>query len=390
MRLELALDGVRIVNMCWTGPGAFCTEMLSDLGADVIRVSDVDPENHGALTMMVFNDYPGLRNCRTFGVDLKTEAGREVYKDLARSADAVMEGFRPGVVRRLGIDYDAIKEINPRIVYVSLSGYGQKGPYRDVVGHELNYLAISGLLDLTGPKGGTPVIPGAVIADWFGGMSAAVGILTALLARERTGKGQFLDVSITDAITEVTSMQTNPYLYKRGAVPKRGETIWNGMYPWYNVYGTKDGKYITIATFEPKFFANLCRILGCEELIPHQFDEGEKRDEMFRIFKEKFQAKMRQEWVELLMQAETCFAPVLGIDEVEFDPQLIARQMILESDHPTAGRLKQIGSMHKLSESPVEVRNWATTFGQHTNEILREMGYNDSRIAELREMRAVG
>src|SRR4030043_148056 len=221
--MGLALDGIKIMNMCWTGPGAFCTEMLSGLGADVIRISDVHPETHGALTMMVFSDYPGLRNCRTFGVNLKTEAGRAVYNDLAKNADVVMEGFRPGVVKRLGIDYDTIKEINPRIVYASLSGYGQDGPYRDIVGHELNYLAISGFLDLTGPKGGMPAIPGAVVADWFGGASAAVGILAALMARERTGEGQLLDVSITDAITEVTSMQTNPYLYKRGTAPRRGE-----------------------------------------------------------------------------------------------------------------------------------------------------------------------
>ncbi|MBM4462685.1 MAG: CoA transferase [Chloroflexi bacterium] len=388
--MGLALDGVKIMNMCWTGPGAFCTEMLSDLGADVIRISDVNPETHGALTMMVFSDYPGLRNCRTFGVNLKTEAGREVYKDLAKSADVVMEGFRPGVVKLLGIDYETIKGINPRIVYTSLSGYGQDGPYRDIVGHELNYLAISGLLELTGPKGGMPAIPGAVVADWCGGMSAGVGILAALMARERTGEGHFLDVSITDAITEVTSMQTNPYLYKRGTVPKRGETIWNGKYPWYNVYETKDKKHITIATLEPKFFANLCRLLGCEEFIPHQFDEGEKRDEISKFFTEKFQTKTRGEWAALLMYADTCFAPVLGIDEVEFDPQLIARQMILESDHPAAGRLKQIGSMHKLSDSPVEVRNWATSFGQHTNEILREIGYTDNRISELREIGAVG
>ncbi len=388
--MGLALEGIKIMNMCWTGPGAFCTEMLSDLGADVIRISDVHPETHGALTMMVFEDYPGLRNCRTFGVNLKTEAGRGVYKDLAKSADVVMEGFRPGVVKRLGIDYDTIKEINPRIVYASLSGYGQDGPYRDIVGHELNYLAISGLLDLTGPKCGMPAIPGAVVADWFGGTSAAVGILAALMARERTGKGQFLDVSITDAITEVASMQINPYLYKRGIVPKRGETIWNGKYPWYNVYETKDRKHITIATFEPKFFANLCHLLGCEEFIPHQFDEGEKRDEIFKFFGEKFKTRTRDEWAALLMYADTCFAPVLGVDEVEFDPQLIARRMILESDHPTAGRLKQIGSMHKLSDSPVEVRNWATGFGQHTNEILREIGYNDSHISGLREIGAVG
>jgi crotonobetainyl-CoA:carnitine CoA-transferase CaiB-like acyl-CoA transferase len=389
-KMALALDGVKIMNMCWIGPGAFCTEMLSDLGADVIRISDIDPGKHSALPMMVFEAYPGLRNCRTLGVNLKTEEGREVFGDLAKSADVMMEGFRPGVSERLGIDYDTIKEINPRIVYASMSGYGQDGPYRDIVGHELNYLAISGLLDLTGPKGGTPAIPGAVVADWSGGLSAGVGILAALIARDRTGKGQFLDVSITDAITEVTSMQTNPYLYKRGIVPKRGETIWNGMYPWYNVYETKDKKHITIATLEPKFFANLCRLLSCEEFVPHQFDEGEKRDEMFRFFGDKFKTKTRDEWVELLMYADTCFAPVLGIDEVEFDPQLIARQMILESDHPTAGRLKQIGSMHKLSDSPVKVRNWVTGFGQHTEEILHGIGYTDNHISELRDVGAVG
>ncbi len=386
----LALEGIRIINMCWTGPGAFCTEMLSDLGADVIKISDVDPENHGALTMMVFTDYPGLRNCRTFGVNMKTEAGRRVFMDLLKSADVMMEGFRPGVVRRLGIDYDAVREVNPRIVYASISGYGQDGPYRDVPGHELNYAAISGLLDLTGRKDETPRIPGALVADWSGGMSAAVGILAALISRDRTGVGQFLDVSIADAVTEMTSVQTNPYLYKRGTVPKRGEIVWNGLRPWYNVYETKDKKHIVIATLEPKFFANLCRLLGCEEFIPHQFDDGEKRDEMFRFFKEKFLTRTRDEWTALLMHADTCYTPVLGIDELEFDPQLTVRRMILESDHPTAGRLKQVGSMHKLSNSPIEVRSWATRFGQHTDEILREMGYSDSRIGKLRETGAVG
>ena len=387
---KLALDGIKIMNMCWIGPGAFCTEMLSDLGADVIRISDVNQGDHGALAMMVFDQWPGLRNCRTFGVNLKTKAGKDVFMDLVKSADVMMEGFRPGVVKRLGIDYDALQKVNPRIVYVSLSGYGQDGPYRDLVGHELNYIAISGLLGLTGPKGGNPSIPGTVVADWTGGMSAGISILSALLARERTGKGQFLDVSITDAITEVTSVQINPYLYKHGIVPQRGETIWNGKYPWYSVYETKDKKYVAIATLEPKFFATLCKLLGCEEFIPDQFDEGAKRDEMFEFFKDKFQSKNRDEWVDLLMYEETCFAPVLGIDEVESDPQLIARRMILESEHPVVGHLKQIGSMHKLSDSPVEVRNWATSFGQHTDEILREIGYSAHRIKELRQAGAVG
>jgi crotonobetainyl-CoA:carnitine CoA-transferase CaiB-like acyl-CoA transferase len=388
--MALALEGIKIVTMCWTGPGAFCTEMLGDLGADVIKVSDVNPETLGYLTMMVFTDFPGLRNCRTFSVNLKTETGRGVFLDLAKSADVVMEGFRPGVVKRLRIDYDAIREANPGVVYASFSGYGQYGPYRDIPGHELNYAAISGLVGLTGHKDATPAIPGALIADWSGGLSGAVAVLAALVARQQSGRGQFLDVAIADAITEVTSVQVNPYLYKRGTVPKRGETIFSGMFPWYNVYETKDGKHVAIATLESKFFANLCRLLGCEEFIPHQFDEGHKRDEMFRFFEEKFRTRTRDEWTGLLMHEETCYAPVLGVDEVEFDPQLVARQMILESDHPTAGRLKQIGSMHKLSDSPVGVRNWAIAFGQHTNEVLREIGYSDARIVELRETGAVG
>jgi alpha-methylacyl-CoA racemase len=166
----LALDGIRIMNMCWIGPGAFCTEMLSDLGADVIRISDIRPESLSALPMMVFEEWPGLRNCRTFGVNLRTEAGREVFETMARSADVIMEGSRPGVSKRLGIDYDSMKALNPRIVYASLTGYGQDGPYRDVPGHELNYVAISGLLDQTGPRGGAPAIPGSVVADWSGGL----------------------------------------------------------------------------------------------------------------------------------------------------------------------------------------------------------------------------
>ncbi|MEA1959591.1 MAG: CaiB/BaiF CoA-transferase family protein [Chloroflexota bacterium] len=381
--MPLALEGIKILDMCWIGPGAFCSEMLGDLGADVIKISDVQMERIGALPKMVFDNYPGLRNCRTMGLDLKAEAGRQVFYDLANTADVLMEGFRPGVVKRLGVDYDTIKAINPRIVYTSLSSYGQDGPYRDIVGHDVNYLAVSGLLGVTGPKGGKPIIPGAVVADWAGAMCASTGILAALMSRERTGKGQFVDVSITDAITEVTSMQINPYLYQRGEPPKKSDTIFSGHYPWYNVYETKNGKYISIATLEPKFFANLCRLLDGEEFIPHQYDEGEKQEEMFSFFREKFLTKTRDEWMDLLMYKDTCFTPVYDIDELEFDSQLIARKMILEFDHPAAGCLKQIGSMHKLSDSPVEVRNVVTRFGQHTAEILAEIGYDSNSIDAL-------
>jgi len=390
--MVLALEGIKILDMAWLGPGPFCANTLGDLGAEVIKVYEAHPERRGGPVMFLFDPamQPGFRNCRTMGLNLKAEAGRGIFYDLAKSADVVMEGFRPGVVKRLGVDYDTIKEINPRIVYASLTGYGQDGPYRDLVGHDINYISIGGLLGMTGPVGGAPIIPGAIIADFAaGGMSATIGILAALMARERTGRGQFVDMSMTDAVVELTSIQITPYLHNR-MVPKKGETMFTGHYPWYNVYQTKDGKYISIGALEPWFYANLCELIGCQHLLEHQFAEGEKREEMFKYFRETFLTKTRDEWVALLRQKDTCVAPVYDIDEVESDPQLIARRMIIESDHPTLGRVKQVGSMHKLSDSPVEVRNWSTRFGQHTEEVLLELGYDKTRIRELFDAEVIG
>jgi crotonobetainyl-CoA:carnitine CoA-transferase CaiB-like acyl-CoA transferase len=389
--MALALEGIRILDMAWLGPGPFCSFMLGDLGADVIKVYEAHPERRGGPVMFLFDPtmQPGLRNCRTMGLNLKEEAGRSIFYDLARTADVVMEGFRPGVVKRLGVDYDTIKEINPRIVYASLTGYGQDGPYRDVVGHDVNYISVSGLLGMTGPAGGAPVIPGPVLADFTGGMSAAIGILAALMARGSSGKGQLVDVSMTDAVTEMTSIQINPYLHNN-MIPKKGETMFTGHYPWYNVYETKDGKYLSIGALEPWFFSNLCELLGCSQFVEHQFAEGEKREEIFKDFRETFLRKTRDEWVAILQQKDTCVAPIYDIDELESDPQLTARRMIIEADHPTLGRVKQVGSMHKLSDSPVEVRNWSVRFGQHTEEILRELGYDEARVDKLYKAEVVG
>jgi len=297
----------------------------------------------------------------------------------------VMESYRPGVMKRLGVDYDTIKKINPEIVYASVTGYGQDGPYRDVVGHDIKYISIGGLLGMTGTAGGPPVIPGTPIADFAaGGMSAALAIVAALMARERTGKGQFVDVSMTDAIVALMAEWINPYLVY-GIVSKRGETWLTGQWPWYNVYETKDGKHISIGAVETWFYANLCRLLGREDFIQHQFAESEKRDEIFRYFRQTFLTKTRDEWVKILRQKDTCVAPVYSIDELASDPQLTARGMISEMPHPVLGSVKQVGSMLKLSDSPFQVRNWSTRFGQHTDEILLELGYDAARIDALRQ-----
>jgi len=391
--MTAALEGIRILDMAWLGPGPFCSTLLGDLGAEVIKIYEARPERRGGPVMFIFSnlpDFPGWRNCKTMGLDLKAEEGRGIFYDLARTADVVMEGFRPGVMKRLGIDYDTIEKVNPRIVYASLTGYGQDGPYRDVVGHDINYLSIGGLLGMTGLPGGPPVIPGTVLADFAaGGMSAAVGILAALTARGRAGKGQYVDVSLTDAVVELTSLQIIPYLIV-GIVPKRGETMLTGEWPWYNVYETKDGKYISIGALEPWFYANLCQLLGREDFIEHQYAAGEKREEIFQSFRETFLTKNRDEWVEILRRKDTCVAPVYSIDELVSDPQLIARGMITEVDHPTLGRIKQVGSMLKLSESPFQVRNWSQRFGQHTEEILTGLGYSKEDIDRLREIEVIG
>jgi len=389
--MPLALEGIKILDMAWLGPGPFCSFMLGDLGADIIHIYEAHPERRGGPVLMLFDpSRPGLRNCRTMGLDLKSDAGKQVFKDMVKTADVVMEGFRPGVVKRLGVDYDMVKEINPGVVYASLSGYGQDGPYRDKVGHDINYVALSGLLGITGPKGGKPAIPGSVIGDFLGGMSAAVGILSALLSRVNTGRGQYVDMSMTDAVVELNSMEINNYLQNRDVVPRKGDTMFTGRYAWYNVYETKDGKYLSIGSLEPWFFSNLCKLLECEEFIPYEFDDGEKREEIKAYFTGKFLTKTRDEWIELLSREDTCVAPVYDIDELENDPHLVARRMIVESDHPDKGRVKHVGSMHKLSQSPITVRNWATASNQHTDEILREIGYDADRIEELRAADVIG
>ena len=393
--MAAALDGIRIIDMAWQGPGTFCSTILGDLGAEVLKVYEAHPERRGGPLVFMYPDspiFPGWRNCKTMGLNLKTREGLSIFRKLAKTADIIIEGFRPGTTKRLGVDYDTIKKINPRIVYASLTGYGQDGPYRDVVGHDINYISIGGLLGTTRASDGTPVIPRTVLADFAaGGMSAVIGILAALTARDKSGKGQYVDVSMTDAIVGLMMPVLLPSLLGE-TVSEQGETIATGeqQRPWYNVYKTKDGKYISVGSVEPWFYANLCRLLGREDFIEHQYAEGEKRDEILQYFKQTFLTKTRDEWLKILRQKDTCVAPVYSPEEVISDPHLIARGMIAKVPHPTMGQARQIGPIIKLSRSPFKARNWAQRFGQHTDEILLGLGYKKARIKKLRDAEVIG
>jgi alpha-methylacyl-CoA racemase len=384
-----ALEGIRVLDLAPLGPGPHCAQILADLGAQIIKIEQPGPgegKRAGKLIRLPA-DAAIRRDSLSIGMNLKSDAGREVFYKLVATADVVMEGFRPGVVKRLAVDYDSVRAIKPDIIYASLSGYGQDGPYSGYVGHDLNYQGVAGILGMTGRADGPPVIPGNTIADNAGGgMNAVIGILSALLARARAGAGQYVDMAMVDGLVTMMFLTIDDYL-TTGEVPHRGETLLTGRYPWYNIYETKDGKYVSVAAIEPWFYENLCRLLGREDLVPHQYAEGAQLEEVFAAFRAIFLTKTRDEWVADLMPAETCVGPVYAIDEVARDPHLRHRQLIVETQTPDGGHREQVGVMVKLSETPGQVRGPGGT--ADASDLLRELGYDEASIDGLRRAEAI-
>ena len=384
--MALPLEGIRILDLSRQLPGPYCTLLLGDFGAEVIKVEDParrwPPVGETDPTSLALD-----RNKKSIALNLKTSDGREIFYELARRVDVILEGFRPGVATRLGVDYETIKKINPRIIYCSLSGYGQDGPYRNLVGHDINYIAIGGVLGITGESGGPPIIPGIQIADLGGGgMFAAIGILVALIAREKTGRGQFIDVAMLDGVVSWLSMHAWMFLAGFQVFPfKRGEMVLNGGVPCYNIYETKDGKYIAVGALEPWFWENLCKALGLESFIPDQFATEERGMEVRSALRDVFRTKSRDEWFDLLKDKDVSVGPVNTFDEVFSNPQVLHREMLVEMDHPTLGKIKQIGIPMKFSDTPGKIRSPPPFLGQHTEEILQSLGYEKEKIMELRK-----
>lgn len=391
--MAMALEGIKVVDLTRLAPGPYCTMFLADLGADVIKVEPGGGRAQAfsaAISGEARRAYDAEnRNKRSIVLNLKAEEAREVFYKLAKDADVIVEEFRPGVVKRLGVDYETIKEMNPKIVYCSLTGYGQDGPYRDLSGHDINYISTAGAQSMVGEREGPPAVVTNLIADYAaGGMHAAIGILAALVSRSITGKGQHVDISMMDGVVSMMHAELAGY-FSDGFVPGRGDILSFGGMPFYNIFETKDGKYVSLGALEPWFYQNLCKAVGREDFGPYEFDKGEKRDEIFAYFRETFRTKTRDEWVELLRQADVPAAPVYSLDEVPNDPQVKSRKMVVELDHPKLGKIKQAGISIKLSDTPGEVRSLAPMPGQHTDDILGELGYAKGAIEELRNSGAV-
>lgn len=378
------LQGVTVLDFASVGPAARASRWLADYGADVVKVGPV-PHQGGVQITPPYFAYSGHRGMKRIRFDLKAESGRDAFLQLARHTDVIIESFRPGVVDRLGIGYDDVAAVNPSVVYCSTSGFGQTGPHSQYAGHDLNYLGVGGFLDCSGRRAdGGPPLPGATIADSAGGgMQAVMAILAALVRRSATGEGAFLDVSVADGVLSFMSLYIDEYL-ATGEVPGPGHNILTGRYACYDVYGTRDGKWLAVAAIEPHFYANLCRALGLEQWIEHQNDDA-SQDQIRADFTRVFATRDRDDWAAELAPADTCVTPVLAVPELVDDPQYVARGAFADAVHPSNGAFRQVAPMlagQARSGDPVEVPDMATS---DADELLGAAGLAPDEIAALRD-----
>ena len=381
------LSGIRVLDLSLQLPGPYCTMMMADYGADVVKIDEPSPRVRNPFAA----EEPGTgpvdrylnRGKRSMTINLKTEEGKAIFRKLAAGADVVLEGFRPGVVMRLGVDYETLSAGNPRLVYCSVSGYGQTGPMRDAAGHDINYISYAGVLGACGRMGAPPTLPPVQIGDLFGGaMMALSGILMALLERDRTGKGRRIDVSMTDGALSMLSLHAAAALAGEIA-PERGNMMLTGMFQCYEAYRCADGGYVSIGPLEAWFWKELVEALGRPDLAGGQYALGEEGERVKAELSRAFAEKTRDEWVHAFSRKDVCLSPVLSIGEALSHPNTASRRMVLDVESPLGGTDRQLGMPIKIDGVPEAPRR-APLLGEHDDEILAGLGYTAAGIADLR------
>ncbi|MDJ0720566.1 MAG: CaiB/BaiF CoA-transferase family protein [Desulfobacterales bacterium] len=371
-----ALKGITVVDLSRLLPGPYASMVLADHGARVINIEDPHYRAEGLMVTTI------SRNKEHVALDLKHPRGRRIFFELVAQADIVLEGFRPGVVNRLGVDYEAVRTVKPDIIYCALTGYGQSGPYRGRAGHDVNYLACAGVLDLMGYKDLPPAIPGIQLADMVGGLNAAVGILLALVSRDRTGEGQYIDVSLTDSML---AMMPVVLLMRQlaGQTPQRGDGMLAHRYGCYNTYATLDGRYLAVGCVEARFWENLCRFLDAPDLVPLQYDEN-RREEVIGRLQNVFKTRTLAEWESAMQGHDICCEAVRTFDEALRSPLFEVRDMLSVSNAKNDPAHGHIGTPVKMGTTPGGIRTPPVAFGQSTTAVLAELGYTEAAIDALR------
>lgn len=389
-----ALAGLVVLDLSRLLPGAFCTQLLADLGADVIKIEEpgrgdynreftpLNVEESGSFLLL-------NRNKKSITVNLKSKSGKDIFRRLAADADIIIESFRPGVMDRLGLSYETLAAENPRLIYCAISGYGQDGPFAKTPGHDLNYMALCGALQLFAKAGEGPIVPGLSIADQGGGsLMAAFGVMAAVVARSSSGKGQMVDVSMTDGAISWLAYHAADYLFA-GVEPKGGERPFLGEAPCYNIFRCADGRDLTLGLLEEHFWHRFCDLVGLEAFKSDQWPTGDSARLQHAQVAKLIATRSCDEWVELLSKADLPIAPVNTMREAFSHPQIKHRKMLQDMDHPVEGNIPQLGFPIKFSGTPGQLRTPPPTMGQHNEEILGELGYTEQQIKALYAEQAI-
>jgi crotonobetainyl-CoA:carnitine CoA-transferase CaiB-like acyl-CoA transferase len=384
-----ALEGIQILDLSRLLPGPFCSMLLADFGADVIKVEAPKVGDYIRWWPPLIGENSGFhvvlnRNKRSLTLNLKAPEGKELFQQLVRSSDVVLESFRPGVLERLGLGYETLRQINPRLIYCAITGYGTSGSRSQRAGHDINYLALGGVLSYCGSDD-HPTLPGVQIADLGGGaLLAAFSIVTGLLARERSGEGQCIDISMLDGAVMWNCLRWGKYLAD-SLVPQPGDDMLNHGFACYNVYETRDSRYMALGALEPQFWKAFCDSVGRYDWSKkNYFEPGPHQRVLQEEIAELFREKSQAEWVAHFANYDCCCEPVLTLSEAMEDRDLHAREMVIELVHESWGVYRQLGIAPKFSETPGKIRSHAPELGEHTDAVLLGLNYSREQIEQLR------